>query len=266
MHQKKMDALAPLLGRTLIIVAHPDDEAVTCAVLMQRRREPNVLFSTDGAPLDPCFWTRHGSREAYSLLRQKEAGLALGYVGVSNVEFLKVRSVEPIIDQQLFERLPEAIEGVFEVLSRVRPHALLTLAYEGGHPDHDSCNFITSVLAREHSLPAWEMPVYKLFHNDDRKFQTFMPAPQPAISLHPTVDEMARKRQALGAYASQGDFLVRFDSVEESFRPLPEYDYTRPPHEGVLNYEAWHWSMTGKQVCAAFKAYLNSSRRPGTPS
>jgi len=37
----------------------------------------------------------------------------------------------------------------------VRPQALLTLAYEGGHPDHDSCNFITSVIARERS-PSWQ--------------------------------------------------------------------------------------------------------------
>ena len=64
-----MHALAPLLGRTLIIVAHPDDEAVTCAALMQRMREPYVLFCTDGAPLDPYFWKKYGSREAYSLLR-----------------------------------------------------------------------------------------------------------------------------------------------------------------------------------------------------
>jgi hypothetical protein len=39
---------------------------------------------------------------------------------------------------------------------------------------------------------------------------------------------------------------------------MPEYDYARPPHEGVLNYEAWQWPMTGKQVCAAFETYLNS--------
>ncbi|MBV9624514.1 MAG: PIG-L family deacetylase [Acidobacteria bacterium] len=134
MHQKNMRALARLLGRTLIIVAHPDDEAVTCAALMQRMREPYVLFCTDGAPLDPYFWSRHGSREAYSLLRQQEARLALSHVGVRNVEFLKDRSAKHIIDQQLFQRLPEAIEGAFQVLSRVRPHALLTLAYEGGHP------------------------------------------------------------------------------------------------------------------------------------
>jgi LmbE family N-acetylglucosaminyl deacetylase len=263
-----MNTLAPLLGRTLIIVAHPDDEAVTCAALMQRMREPHVLFCTDGAPLDSYFWRRHGSREAYSLLRQEEARLALSHVGVTKVEFLKVQSGEHIIDQQLFQRLPGAIEAAFQVVRRVRPHALLTLAYEGGHPDHDSCNFITSIIARERSLAAWEMPVDHLFHKGERKFQTFMPAPPPAISLHPTPDEIALKHQALEAYASQGHFLVRFDSVDESFRPLAEYDYARPPHEGVLNYEAWQWCMTGKQVSAAFEAYLNSRaelERASTP-
>jgi LmbE family N-acetylglucosaminyl deacetylase len=253
-----MYSLAPLLKRTLVIVAHPDDEAVTCAALMQRMLEPYVLFCTDGAPLDPYFWSPHGSREGYRLLRENEARVALSHVGVSNVEFLKTASSGQIIDQQLFQRLPEAIEATFEVVSRVRPQALLTLAYEGTHPDHDSCNFITSVIARERSLPAWEMPIYKLFHKDDRKFQTFMPAPQPAISLQPTDDEVARKGLALGAYASQGRFLLRFDSVQESFRPLPSYDYAQPPHQGVLNYEAWRWSMTGEQVCAAFKANLKS--------
>jgi LmbE family N-acetylglucosaminyl deacetylase len=232
---------------------------------MQRMREPYVLFCTDGAPLDPYFWSRHGSREAYGLLRQKEARLALSQVGVNQVEFLKARSVGHIIDQQLFQQLPEAIEAASEVISRLHPQALLTLAYEGSHPDHDSCNFITWVIARQRSLAAWEMPVHKLFHRSDLRFQTLIPAPQPAISLHPTADEIARKRQALEAYASQGDFLVRFDSVVENFRPLPQYDYARPPHEGVLNYEAWQWSMTGKQVCAAFQAYSNSRGPKGLP-
>jgi len=254
-----MDSLGPLLGRTLIIVAHPDDEAVTCAALVQRMREPYVLFCTDGAPLDAYFWNQHGSREAYSLLRQEEARLALSHVGVTNVEFLKTHSGEHITDQQLFQHLPNAMEALVEVVGRVSPQALLTLAYEGGHPDHDSCNFITSVIARERSLPAWEMPVDHLFHKGLRKFQT-LTCPPP-IFLHPTADEIARKRQALEAYASQGRSLVRFDSVDESFRPMAEYDYSRPPHEGVLNYEAWQWSMTGKQVSAEFEAYLKTHAR-----
>src|SRR5690348_7897548 len=212
-----MDTLAPLSGRTLIIVAHPDDEAVTCGSLMQRMREPHVLFCTDGAPLDPYFWSRYDSREAYSLLRQKEARLALSHLGVTSVEFLKIQSGEHIIDQHLFERLPQAIEAVFQVVSRICPEALLTLAYEGSHPDHDSCNFITSVIARERSLPAWEMPVNSLFQDGESKFQPFMTASQASISLKPTSEEIARKRQAIDAYTSQGQFPVRFDSMNESF-------------------------------------------------
>jgi LmbE family N-acetylglucosaminyl deacetylase len=234
-----MEALAPLLGRTLIIVAHPDDEAVTCAALMQRMQEPSVLFCTDGAPLDPYFWSRHGSREAYSLLRQEEARLALSRVGVQKVEFLKTHSGKHIIDQQLFRRLPVAIDAASEVVSRLRPAALLTLAYEGTHPDHDSCSFLSSITADECSLTAWEMPVYKLFREENRKFQKSIPAPEPYISLQPTSDEIVRKRHALQAYTSQGDFLVRFDSAAESFRPMVGYDYAQPPHAGVLGYEAW---------------------------
>ena len=62
-----------LLARTLVIVAHPDDEAAGCGVLLQRMREPVVLFATDGAPEDPYFWARYGSREAYGEMRREEA-------------------------------------------------------------------------------------------------------------------------------------------------------------------------------------------------
>jgi len=252
-----MDLLAPLLGRTLVIVAHPDDEAVACGALLQRMREPHVLFCTDGGPLDPWFWSRHGSRNAYSLLRENEARSALQAVGVDQVEFLKTRSSEPIIDQQLFQHLPEAIDAVSDAVGRVQPEALLTLAYEGGHPDHDSCNFITSLIARERSLPAWEMPIEPLFKKVKRTWQAFKSPAQPAVLLHPTPAEIARKRRALDAYASQGTFKG-IESVDETFRRLPQYDYTRRPHEDMLNYESWQWTMTGDQVSSAFEKLLKS--------
>jgi N-acetylglucosamine malate deacetylase 2 len=250
-----MDPLAPLLGRTLVVVAHPDDEAVACAALLQRMREPHVLFCTDGGPLDPYFWGSYGSREGYSLMRQNEARLALKAVGVENVEFLKTRSGEAIIDQQLFQHLAEAIDAVSNVVSRIRPDVLLTIAYEGGHPDHDSCNFITSVIARARSIPAWEMPIEPLFKKVKRKWQTFLSPAEPAVTLQPTANEVERKRRALQAYASQGNF-DSIAAIDETFRRLPAYDYTRRPHQDMLNYESWQWTMTGDQVASAFEAYL----------
>lgn len=255
-----MDPLAPLLGRTLVIVAHPDDEAVACAALLQRIREPHVLFCTDGGPLDPYFWGKHGSREAYSRLRQKEARLSLLELGVTRVEFLKTRGGEPIIDQQLFQRLPEAVPAASDVVSRIRPDALLTIAYEGGHPDHDSCSFITAQIAREQNLPAWEMPIEPLFKKVKRRWQTFLSPAQPAVTLHPTPDEIERKRRALRAYVSQGNF-DDIAGVNETFRPMPQYDYTRRPHQDELNYETWQWKMTGDEVSSAFADYLHANAK-----
>lgn len=255
-----MDPLAPLLGRTLVIVAHPDDEAVACGGLLQRVREPHVLFCTDGGPLDPYFWENYGEREAYTQLREKEARQALGEIGVSNVEFVRTRSGQPIIDQQLFQHLHEAVPAVSDVVARIRPDALLTIAYEGGHPDHDSCSFITSVIAREQHLPAWEMPIEPLFKKVERRWQTFLSPAQPAIPLHPTAGEVARKRRALRAYASQGNF-DSIAGVDETFRPMPQYDYTRRPHQDILNYESWEWKMTGDEVSAAFENYLATADR-----
>ena len=256
-HHRRMDPLNPLLNRTLVIVAHPDDEAVACAALLQRIREPHVLFCTDGGPMDPYFWGKYGSREAYSQLREKEARLALQEVGVSNVEFLRTGSGEAVIDQTLFQHLPEAIPAVADVVARIGPDALLTIAYEGGHPDHDSCSFITAQIARDRSIAAWEMPIEPLFKKLERRWQTFLAPAQPSVTLHPTPSEIARKRRALRAYASQGNF-DSIAAVDETFRPMPHYDYTRRPHQDILNYESWQWKMTGDEVAAAFKSYLDA--------
>ena len=188
-------------------------------------------------------------------MREKEAHLALEALGVTHVEFLKTRSGESIIDQQLFRRLSDAVPAVSDVVTRIRPDAVLTLAYEGGHPDHDSCSFITSIVAREQSLPAWEMPVEPLFKTVQRKLQTFLQPAQYVVTLNPTPEEIARKQRALDAYTSQGSF-TGIANVKENFRPVPAYDYTRRPHQDVLNYESWQWKMTGDQVSSAFEAYL----------
>ena len=47
-----MAELEILLGKTVVIVAHPDDEAAGCGVLLQRMQDPIVVFATDGAPAD----------------------------------------------------------------------------------------------------------------------------------------------------------------------------------------------------------------------
>ena len=252
-----MDALSSLLGSSLIVLAHPDDECVTYGALMQRMTDPTVIFLTDGAPRDPYFWERYGSREAYASLRQQEARRAMALVGVRQVQFVAANgngnaaASEVLVDQELFRRLPAGWRELSGAIERLRPQALLTLAYEGGHPDHDSCNLLVSLAARRFGLSAWEAPIYSRARHSDSDHpqpQKFIQENGTEIDIKPTLAEIARKREMWKAYGSQGDFLRFFSPEVETVRPLPVYDYSQPPHPGKLNYEHWQWSMTGRRV------------------
>src|SRR5690349_9921169 len=154
------DRLAQLLGRTLLIVAHPDDESISCGGLLQHIERPCVVFATDGAPEDEYFWRRYGSRDIYAALREEEARAALATVGVSEVEFLARQASSPLMDQCLYRSLPAAFAALAQIIERRHPQCLLTLAYEGGHPDHDAVSFLAAQLGRMFSLPVWEAPLY----------------------------------------------------------------------------------------------------------
>ena len=248
-----MDDLQLLLGRTLVLVAHPDDECILCGGLLQKMREPVVVYATDGSPQDSYFWNAYGSRAAYSRLRQEEARRALAQVGVTEIVFLSDRD-ERLIDQELFRNLGATYELLRSEVDRVRPDAILTMAYEGGHPDHDSCSFLAWKLGAEVKIPVWEAPLYRR-RKAELSVQEFAEQNGTEHFYEPTGEELIRKRAMCLEYASQGDFLRVFGLERETFRPQAEYDYSRPPHEGPLNYERWQWSMTGREVSESFMAF-----------
>src|ERR1035437_3569252 len=125
-----MKALQPLLGRTLLVMAHPDDECVTYGALLQRMADPIVRFMTDGAPRDPYFWGRYGSREAYATLRQQAARRALARIRVQRVEFVSDgyhgrrrpgggAASDILVDQELFRNLLAAWRELTDAIERL---------------------------------------------------------------------------------------------------------------------------------------------------
>src|SRR3569833_4088433 len=99
-------------GRTMLIVAHPDDESGGAGILLQRLSDVMVVYCTDGAPDDPWFWKMFPSREAYAESRRKEALQALSVAGVKGVSFLSNSNPESFRDQQLHTMLASAIDSV----------------------------------------------------------------------------------------------------------------------------------------------------------
>jgi LmbE family N-acetylglucosaminyl deacetylase len=264
-HRKIMDWIDDLLERTLVLVAHPDDECIAFGALLQRMREPLVVFATDGSPADPYFWQKYGSREAYAVLRRKEALESMRAAGVKDVLFLTdMPGGEKLVDQELFRNLHTAYDLLADAVARRMTPALLTLAYEGGHPDHDACSFLAAQLAQAASIPCWEAPLYHRDADGAGLFQDFRTPTDDVMDVRPTEAEQERKREMCRAYLSQGDFLQKFDVSREIVRPQASYDFTRPPHEGKTNYEVWQWSMTAQEVSAAFAEFLRvAPKRPG---
>jgi N-acetylglucosamine malate deacetylase 2 len=262
LHLKKtMEALTPLLGRTLLLIAHPDDETISCGALLQRIREPMVVYATDGGPQDKYFWGKYGSRENYVAVRREEAKAALAAVGVQEVQWLTDSAGQAFQDQQLFRNLPAAFKALRRLAQKRKPEMLLTLAYEGGHPDHDSCNFLGRQVADELRLPVWEAPLYFRRADNNVLLQEFHSTNGTEVDLYPTESEQRRKRSMCEAYVSQKGVVAIFENnLRETFRPMSQYDYSRPPHSGVLNYEAWQWPITGQQVADEFQAFLSSRR------
>ncbi len=256
-----MDALAPLLNRTLVLIAHPDDESISCGALLQRMREPIVVYATDGGPQDEFFWGRYGSREKYVETRRGEAHAACAAVGVNEVHWLADEDGHQFQDQHLFRNLPAAAAALRKLVATRRPEVILTLAYEGGHPDHDSCNFLGRNIADEFFIPTWEAPLYFRRAEGNILLQEFHSTNGTEVEFIPTAEELRRKRAMCEAYVSQKGVVAIFENnLREVFRPMAEYEYSRPPHQGVLNYEAWQWPIKGQEVADKFLEYLRSSR------
>ena len=250
--------LTPILGRTLVIVAHPDDETITCGGLLQRMQDPCVVFATDGAPEDSYFWRRFGSRERYAEVREQEAHRALSAVGVHQLEFLSKKSDVPLIDQLLYRALPTAFAALSRIVERHRPQCLLTLAYEGGHPDHDSVSFLSAQLGRTFRLPVWEAPLYHRNSDGGGVYQRFVDEDEEIIEYAVTGAELKAKQRMLSCYKSQFDSLPSFNIELERFRPQASYTYSRRPHMGKVNYELWQWPMTPEEVSAAFASFSST--------
>jgi LmbE family N-acetylglucosaminyl deacetylase len=163
--------------------------------------------------------------------------------------------------------LPAAITEVKAVVSQVQPDCILTPAYEGGHPDHDAACFIGFMLGSKANLPVWESPLYHRKADGSIAVQSFPERTgrerelRTGDSSEESTKEREKKIAMFHAYRSQGLVLDAFRPEVETFRPLADYDFTRPPLPWKLNYEHWGWNMTGGQVARAFASFLNAAKQ-----
>jgi LmbE family N-acetylglucosaminyl deacetylase len=228
-----MEKLLPTEARVAVVVAHPDDETIGVGAHLDRFRHLTLVHVTDGAPRDGHDATNAGfaSPAAYAAARRREL-----------MEALAVGSVRPERILELGYADQEAAAAAGEIARRLAAlfgehaiEAVLTHAYEGGHPDHDAVAFAVARAAPPRII---EMAEYNALGCG-----TFIGPPGTEIVL--TAEQRERKRRMIACFRTQGVVLAPFSVESERFRPAPSHDFTRPPHEGVLGYERWLSHMDG---------------------
>lgn len=223
--------------RILILIPHPDDEVVGCCAAIGRARAQGAeVFGaclTTGVPAREVLWPWQRAGHASRVARRREEARRAA-------ELLRIElvSLAEIPTRQLKSHIPATLDTIRQQVRRLNADSLWTPAYEGGHQDHDVANFIASRLRPE--LPVWEFSEYNFYGGQERS-QEFISASGHEMEIELTADEKQRKRQALALYASEQKNLTYVRTEREVFRPLPEYDYSRPPHPGTLFYQRYQW-------------------------
>lgn len=246
--------------RVLLLVPHPDDELVGVAGAIGRlRARGGVIFGaylTSGVPASAGSWL--GGWRAYprsAARRWEEASRVAEALG------LRVAGRQLIPSRALKSYVESSLGWVREQALALDVDRIWVPAYEGGHQDHDVANFIGARLAGEFSV--WEFAEYN-FAGGEVRSQTFVePAGEEVVV---TLDdaERSRKRALLSLYESEQKNLGYVEIERELFRPLADYDYTRPPHEGRMFYQRFQWVpyhpridyCRPEQVCQALQRAL----------
>jgi LmbE family N-acetylglucosaminyl deacetylase len=233
--------------RLAVLAAHPDDETLGASCWLAHLAEVRVFYLTDGAPRDSRFWSPlvQGSRPDYARIRRAEAEKALWHAGIPGPQIVFLGGVDLDV---IFEACRLTLR-LTELLSKANFDALLTHAYEGGHPDHDAASLIATMarsrLAVERRPYLLEMTSYHAREGRCVSGEFLGADRAPEICWELSAEDCNRKHKMLAEYGSQRLVLENFSVERERIRLAPEYDFSQPPHAGKLWYEVMGWPLEG---------------------
>jgi LmbE family N-acetylglucosaminyl deacetylase len=246
-----------MLGsRILILIPHPDDEVVGCMAAIGRARAGGArvfaLYLTEGVPEESELWWWHRrSRRARVARRIDEADRVAELLGLESAGHQEVAS------RCLRQHLEPSLMRIRHAIDRTGADVVWTPAYEGGHQDHDSTNFLASQLGDR--LPVFEFSEYN-FAGGRIRSQQFFDRTGTEAQILLDDSERAMKVRALSIYRSEAKNLSYVRTVQEELRRLPPHDYSKPPHHGRTFYQRFQWvphhprvdRCQPEEVCRAF--------------
>jgi LmbE family N-acetylglucosaminyl deacetylase len=236
-----------------IVTAHPDDETVAFGAVMRRLRGVKVVLATDGSPRDMKTQRVLGfeSVEAYRDARHAELIAALALAGVPASALTRLE----FPDKEAAHNLGAFAAKLRTFLAANAIRGVLTHAYEGGHPDHDAVAAAVALATRGSAIEVVESPFYRS-RAGRFALQSFVPIEGvPVVEVRLTPEESAHKLGMVACYPSQAALLDGFRPRIERFRPMPAYDFTRPPNDGEVEFEKQFlpWTEWAKATARALE-------------
>jgi LmbE family N-acetylglucosaminyl deacetylase len=251
-------------SKYLFLFAHPDDDAFiggTVKMLLDKGAEAHCAWLTSGD------YFRKGQR------REVELAKTTALLGLADFQVHLLR----LPDLGLVANMDRAAVMVTELVARLKPDTVFVTAFEGGHPDHDSTNFLAYEGLKRAALSAtlFEFPLYNgcgPAHHWRWRVNSFPPGGPPTLHNPLTGAAVDCKYRIMRTYSSQWMFMIpaglacprsRLIKQGEPYRVCPPLrDHTLPPHPGRLNYERWfNWFM--KLSFDDFRKAVLRTRRSG---
>ena len=227
-----------------IVAAHPDDETVSLGSRLGKLNQLRLIHLTDGAPRDGADARRAGFAgwQDYAGTREAELARALECLGAGHAERIRY----DIADQQAVSALEEIVERLAADLAGMA--AVVSHAFEHGHPDHDAAALAVSLACARLAEPPrrYEFAGYHL-SGESVVLGRFRPHPAaPAAALPFDAAACRRKIAAIDCFRSQAELLNRFPVAPEYIRPAPAYDFAEPIKEGSALYDRWNWAINSR--------------------
>ena len=161
----------------LVIMAHQDDEAAFSTRIAYEIKQGNSItcvYLTDGA-----------GKGINPKIRDNESLGVLNNLGVNSNCIHFIGSQHNIPDGKLTEHLENAYKILEKTLSGKKFNRIYSMAYEGGHHDHDACHIITIIFSAKRNLltRTWQMPLYNGFKTRTKLFRVLLPIPTSTRTL-----------------------------------------------------------------------------------
>ena len=229
------------MKNVLIVAPHPDDEIVglgiTIKKLLIKKKKIIIFFPTNGVVCQKqmWFWKRKCYQDIVKI-RTKEMKKSLNALGI------KKSYLQNIPTRSLKEKITATHKIIKKIIKKDRIDTIFCPAYEGGHQDHDITNFICSRFKKK--IQVFEFAEYNFFKRKIN-LNKFIRSKNEENILRLNENEKLLKKELLAVYASEKNNLNFLSPDIEAYRKIENYNYSKPPHEGILFYRrfaifSWH--------------------------